>query len=168
VSQWLFEYGAVVHVEYPSTVTGAGASAIYKFLISKGFNKAAACGILANIDRESSYTPDLYNSQGSGAYGICQWLGTRRTALFNFCKERGLASDTLDGQLQFFEYEMQTSYYNKWYKQIIAVPNTADGAYEAGYLFCKGYEVPSTNKNELEQISISRGNFARTDIWPQY
>ena len=46
---------------------------IYYFLKNEmGMNDAAACGVVANIERESSFRPDLYGDNGT-SYGICQW-----------------------------------------------------------------------------------------------
>ena len=74
---------------------------IYEYLVNDlGLNTAAACGVLANIEKESGFRPDLMEKgytwdQGAG-YGICQWTnyprtsGTgRRTNLVNWCSSNG-------------------------------------------------------------------------------
>ena len=52
--------------------------AIYDFLINNmGLNTAAACGVLANIEKESNFRNDVieggYTWESGGGYGICQW-----------------------------------------------------------------------------------------------
>ncbi|HIQ81488.1 MAG TPA: hypothetical protein IAA52_00115 [Candidatus Pullichristensenella stercorigallinarum] len=127
-----------------------------------GLNTAAACGVLANIKAESSFRPTAYNSSG-GSYGICQWTGSRRTRLQNYCEDRGLDYTTLTAQLQFLEYELE-NYYPKVMNYIRAVDNTADGAYDAGYYFCYHFEAPANRASR----SATRGNNARDTYWPKY
>ena len=149
---------------------------IYKFLINTaGFNTAAASGILANIEKESSFNPTAleggYTWESGGGYGICQWTNTprtsskgRRTNLVNWCNSNGYNYKTLDGQLNFLIYELKTSYASV-YKTLKAVPNTADGAFVAGFTWCHDFEVPSGyNKG----TSDMRGNISKYTYWPKY
>ena len=58
----------------------SNAKKIYNILTSElGFNSAAACGILANIERESDFNPKLVirDSNGLTSGGLCQWNGGR-------------------------------------------------------------------------------------------
>ncbi|HWZ65185.1 MAG TPA: phage tail tip lysozyme [Patescibacteria group bacterium] len=48
-------------------------------------------------------SPKVYNQQGSGAYGIAQWLGGR---LSNLRQHEGSKSDTVEGQTDFLWYEI--------------------------------------------------------------
>ena len=127
-----------------------------------GLNTAAACGVLANIKAESSFRPTALSS-GGGSYGICQWTGSRRTRLQNYCENRGLDYTTLSAQLQFLEYELE-NYYPKVMNYLRAVDNTAQGAYDAGYYFCYHFEAPSNRASR----SVTRGNSARDTYWPKY
>ena len=127
-----------------------------------GLNTAAACGVMANIKAESSFRPTALSS-GGGSYGICQWTGSRRTRLQNYCANRGLDYTTLTAQLQFLEYELE-NYYPKVMNYIRAVDNTAQGAYDAGYYFCYHFEAPSNRASR----SVTRGNSARDTYWPRY
>ncbi|MBR6800196.1 MAG: RICIN domain-containing protein [Eubacteriaceae bacterium] len=150
---------------------------IFRFLKENvGLNTAAACGVLANIEKESGFRHDIleygYTWETGGGYGICQWTNSprtnpdgRRTKLVNWCTNNGYDYRTLIGQLNYLKYELNTSYYKKWVtSKLLAVPNTADGAYEAGRVWCYYYEVPAGYKT----VSVTRGNAARDKYWPKY
>ncbi len=142
---------------------------IFNFLIKEcGFNAAAACGVIANIECESNFNPNLWGDNGT-SYGICQWHNERLTAMQNWCSSNGYDWKTLTGQLNYLKKELSanTSKY-LWNGLTIAnkmkaKANTADGAYSAGYDWCYYYEVPA-NK---ESRSVERGNRAKNTYWPQ-
>ena len=75
------------------SVTGnANETAIYNYVINTmGLNNAAACGILANIYKESSFNPHALGDSGT-SYGICQWHGSRWDRLKTYCSNNGLDS----------------------------------------------------------------------------
>ena len=65
---------------------------IYQFLLEElECNLATAVGILANIERESSYNPKAAVKSGGEIqyYGICQWGGSRLTDLRTYCEAKG-------------------------------------------------------------------------------
>ena len=136
---------------------------IYLFLTQEvGFNSAAACGVLSNIYSESGFRPTALNSSG-GSYGICQWTGSRKTRLQNYCNEHGYDYTTLEGQLYFLKYELE-QHYTSTQKYLKGVENTADGAYDAGYYWCYYFEVPANRAS----VSVKRGNTARNTYWSKY
>jgi hypothetical protein len=52
----------------------------YNYLISKhGLSRNKALGIIANIDRESSFRPSIESGDDGGAGGLFQWFGSRQT-----------------------------------------------------------------------------------------
>mgnify|MGYP000550341014 CR=1 FL=1 len=55
---------------------------------------------MGNMAQESGYTPTAVNSS-SGAYGICQWLGSRYTNLENFAGGLGRDISDLEAQANF-------------------------------------------------------------------
>ena len=73
-----------------------------------GLNEAVACGILANMYYESGFDPKAYNSSG-GYYGLCQWGGSRKERLQDYCAGLGLSAGSIEGQLKFIQYELQTN-----------------------------------------------------------
>jgi len=140
--------------------TGSNEYVIYAFLTGEmGLNKAAAMGVMANIYFESGYRP-VINGDGGTSYGICQWHAGRKTNLISWCEENGLDYTTLDGQLQFFRYEVKNRYpsVHSYLKQ---VENSADGAYDAGYYFCFNYEAPAARTSQ----STKRAEYARDTLF---
>ena len=147
---------------------------IFEFLITEmGFNSAAACGVLANIEKESAFIEDLYGDNNT-SYGICQWhdyqddsgqtVG-RFTDLRNFCDANGYDWHTLTGQLYYLKYELTSGYwYLKTYNYLLSVPNTDQGAYDAAYYWCFNFEIPANR----EYGSELRGTVARDYYWPLY
>ena len=112
---------------------------IYNFLTgSMGFSKAQACGILANMHRESRFNSTADN--GLGYYGLCQWGGERKDNLFDWCEKNGYDPETIDGQLHFLQYEMPL-YYPNTTAQLRACSNDEEGARRACWIFAIGYEV---------------------------
>ncbi|MEU6558779.1 phage tail tip lysozyme [Nocardia nova] len=81
------------------------AKAIYDYLIEKGFTPAQAAGIIGNMQIESGFRTDAYNS-GEGAIGLCQWEGGRRSKLEAFA---GNKVGNWKTQVDFMVHEMQTS-----------------------------------------------------------
>ncbi len=138
---------------------------IYNFLIDEmGLNSAAACGVLANIEKESDFNPNLYGDSGS-SYGICQWHNGRFDNLKKFCNQNGYSWNTLEGQLYFLKYELETQKSTTGYiLDKLDVPNTAEGAYTAGYNWCYYFERPSNKVAKSE----ARGESARDKYWPVY
>lgn len=151
---------------------------IYNFLKNEmGLNTAAACGVLANIEKESNFRYDVteygYTWENGGGYGICQWTNSprtsatgRRTDLVNWCNNNGYNYKSLTGQLQYLKYELNTSYYyNLVTKRLLSVENSASGAYTAGYYWCYYFEVPAGYNTG---VSETRGNIAKTTYWNRY
>ena len=81
---------------------------VYNYYKAKGFNNNQIAGIMGNIQQESDFDTTATND-GSGAYGIFQWLGSRKTELQKFAQERGTSSDDLLTQLEFSWHEMNTT-----------------------------------------------------------
>lgn len=135
---------------------------IYRFLTEQmGLNTAAACGILANVERECDFRINLTSSDGG--YGIVQWTGTRNHNLKNWCKANGYDYQTLEGQLRFLEYELRGDY-SKILNALHEIENSAAGAYEAAYYFCYRFEIPANRA----QNSVRRGNIAKDTYWKRY
>lgn len=133
---------------------------VYAYLTGNlGFNAAAACGIMANIERESEFRPDA----GDRFYGLFQWGGERKSELIRYCEENGYDYTTIEGQMKYLEYELSTGY-ETVRTHLLEVENSAEGAYEAGYYWCYYFEAPG----DIENASDSRGTLARDQYWPAY
>ena len=60
-------------IPFSASAASANAKTIYEFCIKElKLNNASACGVLANIEAESNFNPNLYGD-GGDSYGICQW-----------------------------------------------------------------------------------------------
>ncbi len=139
---------------------------IYSYLTNEmGLNCAAACGVLANVERESVFNPNFYGDGGT-SYGICQWHnGTninRLTALRDYCAANGYDSTSLLGQLHYLDFELQSYKDGSILSKLKSVPDSAAGAYEAGYYWCFHYEAPKDHQS----ASVERGKSAKDVYWP--
>lgn len=135
---------------------------IHMFLTKEmGLNCAVACGILANIEKESSFK--LTAASYDGGYGLIQWTGVRNTRLKNWCKDNGYDYSTLEGQMWYLKYELE-KHHPKTLRHLRTIANTATGAYDAAYYFCYNFEVPANRAAR----SVERGNLAKSKYWPKY
>ena len=156
------------------TVTGsANEAAVYNYAVNTmGLNTAAACGILANIQKESGFNPHALGDSGT-SYGICQWHNSRWDRLKAYCTSNNLDSTTIEGQLRYLEYELKNFYSSVW-NRLKSVKNTAEGAYDAAAYWCAVFEVPagygywSNGEIHYGETSIARGNLAKSTYWNEY
>ena len=113
-------------------------STIYTLLTDTyHLNKAAACGILANMAVESFYNPKAYNPEGY--CGLCQWDETYRwQALVSWCRNIGLNRYSLEGQTDFMMHELEE---RGQLETLESVSDDEDGARESAAYFCDAYEV---------------------------
>ncbi len=129
---------------------------IYNYLTgTMGLNTAAACGILANIEKESDFGVTK-KEVGGGGYGLVQWTGVRLTRLKSWCAANNKSYNSLEGQLAFLSYELNGDY-NSTLQRLKSVANTPEGAYQAGYYFCYYFERPAN----YVQRSKERGELAK-------
>lgn len=136
---------------------------VYTYLTEEmKLNSAAACGVLANIEFESNFQVTIIGDQGT-SYGLCQWHNERYTALKSVCAAQGLDYRTVEGQLAYLSYEMRSSY-TSLMGALKSVENSADGAYQAAYLWCIHFERPA----DMEQKAVIRGNTAKYKYWNRY
>ena len=136
---------------------------VYSFLTGElKLSTAAACGVLANIEHESSFQPTIFGDNGT-SYGLCQWHNERFTALRGFCASLGLDYRTVEGQMAYLKYELGTNY-TTLLLTLQSIDNTPDGAYRAAYLWCVQFERPSDTQNK----AMARGELARGKYWARY
>ena len=106
---------------------------VWNFLRANGFSAAAAAGVMGNMFAESGFIVDVEEYSGGGGYGLCQWTGSRRTDLFNWCANNGYDPSSLEGQLNFLLYEVEARGM-EWYKSI-------DDVREATMAWLNDFEV---------------------------
>ncbi len=146
--------------KYPPANITENTNKIYWFLRREmGLNHAAACGFLGNIQMESNFSP-LALASDYGSYGICQWTFGRLTSLVSCCRNNGLDYNTVDGQLAYLKHELETLLPGV-YSYLLNVPDTKQGAYDAGYYICAHFEVPADTVNR----SMQRGNLAANEYF---
>jgi len=146
-----------------SAEMAVNAQYILNYLRSRGWTKQAVCGMLGNMQSESTINPGIWEGLNSGAtnkgYGLVQW--TPSTKWSNWANARGYAMDSMDGQLQRIIYEVtatgsdvqwiKTNAYPMTFPQFIVSTNTA---YSLAGAFVRNYERPAS-PNEA-----ARGNNA--------
>ena len=135
---------------------------IFNFLLSKGYNNAAACAILSNIQAESSFNFNSIGDNGT-SYGLCQWHNSRWSNLQNYCNQKGLDWRSLEGQMEYLVYELGTNY--SWVNSYLKnVPNTSEGAYNAAYKWTTDFEVCA----DANYWGTVRGQNASSTFWQTY
>lgn len=98
------------------------------YFVGKGLSREQAAGIVGNLMTESELNTRALNPY-SGAYGIAQWLGSRKTALFNKYGK----NPTLDQQLDFIWHELNSSH-SRGLRMLKGSSNVNDAAANAfGY-----------------------------------
>lgn len=149
---------------YDSSKLEGNYRVIFDYLVGKGLNAAAACGILANIRGESGGNPSLVGTADAyGSIGICQWTFGRKTALLNFVN--GNWRNNLSGQLDFLWHELNGSYRNSVLIPLQNEPNTEAGARDAAYVFVSKFEIPQRYYNGRD-IYMERVEWA-SEFWSQ-
>ncbi len=147
--------------------TSSNKKEIYSFLVNEmGLNSAAACGILANVERESDFNPRLVirDSNGRKSGGLFQWNGNRFSSLQKFCDKHGYSYLSIEGQMNYLKHELSLNSYNYIYDYMKDVSNNSQGAYDAGYYWCYYFEIPSNRGAKAQQ----RGSMAVNDYWPDF
>ncbi|XWX32469.1 tail associated lysin [Staphylococcus phage PG-2021_76] len=117
-----------------SEIGGTGAKKIWGFFKDKGLSDSQISALMGNLQQESNLDPNAVNGD-SGAFGIAQWLGSRKTGLENFAKSKGKKKNDLDVQLDYLWKEMNTDYESNnlknagWSKNGSVSKNTSAFAY---------------------------------------
>ena len=149
---------------YDSSKLEGNYRVIFDYLVGKGLNAAAACGILANIKGESGGNPSLVGTADAyGSIGICQWTFGRKIALLNFVN--GNWRNNLSGQLDFLWHELNRSYRNSVLVPLQDEPNTEAGARDAAFVFVSKFEIPQRYYNGRD-IYMERVEWA-SEFWSQ-
>lgn len=91
--------GSTVVSSTPETV-------VWNYFKNKGLSDEAVAGLMGNIKQESNFNSKAVN-KSSGASGIFQWLGGRKTGLQDYAKSVGKSWTDLEVQLDYAWKEMQ-------------------------------------------------------------
>lgn len=141
--------------------------AAVQYFVDRGMTPYGAIGLVGNLYRESNLSPDSVNSS-SGAYGIAQWLGSRKDDLFASYGNK----PTLEQQLEFVWNEL-----NSTHKRGLRMLNSSADATDAArngfgyYEFMVGPEgaVKEMNRHgQNGQRSMDEGIRYANEIYQLY
>lgn len=121
---------------------------IFSKLSANGWSKNAICGMLGNMQTESTINPGLWESrlEGNmkGGFGLVQW--TPATNHTNWASARGYEWGDIDGQIAHIQYELDnneqwisTSAYPMTFKEFSVSTKPAD---YLALAFIRNYERP--------------------------
>lgn len=120
---------------------------LLELTVHYGLSLEAAVGIAANCWYESHWEPGAIAYDGSGSYGLCQWLGSRQSLLWAWCSRNGLDASTVEGQAAYIIYELSEVY----------DIDLTGSAYDCAYNFCLYYEAPLN----AYSAAVTRGQYAQ-------
>ena len=82
---------------------------ILDYLIAKGWTKNAICGMLGNMQRESTINPGIWQNLDEGntslGFGLVQW--TPASKYINWCSSNGLEPSSMDSNLKRILWELE-------------------------------------------------------------
>jgi hypothetical protein len=168
---WQYLFGYAV---YPSSGNGSlyisnsyltlsqmtvNAQYILNYLRGKGWTKNAVCGMLGNMQTESTINPGIWQglnaNNTSGGYGLVQW--TPATKYISWAQSNNYTVADMDSQLLRILYEVSagiqyyaTSAYNLTFTQFT---KSTESAYYLAGAFLHNYERPANSSQDQ-----TRGN----------
>lgn len=84
---------------------------ILPYLLAKGWTKNAVCGMLGNMQTESTINPGLWQNRDEGntslGFGLVQW--TPATKYITWAQSNGYAITDIDGQLNRLDFEIDNN-----------------------------------------------------------
>ena len=154
---------------------------IWNFFKSKGLNDYSCAGLIGNLSAESNlnsknmenayerklgYTDESYTqavdngtitreefaNHGFG-YGLAQWTWhTRRRALYDYVKSKGVSIGNLDAQLEYLYQELSVSY-----KSVLSTLKNATSILEASNAVLFKFENPADQSVSVQNYRASLG-----------
>ena len=107
-------------------------------LLEAGWTNAQACGIIANIQAESSFDKDRIGD-GTAAYGLCQWHQDRRDLFADRFGHAMQPQSTFEEQIDFITFEIKTPGFKGARTALAAAATPGDAAEKV----CRLYEIPA-------------------------
>lgn len=143
---------------------GSTQAAVIDSLMAKGWTRAQAAGIAANLKQESSYNPAAVGDNGA-AYGIAQWHGDRQAA-FKAQYGKDIRGSTLEEQLAFLDHELR----NGAERRAGDLLKEQTGAGESAAIVSQFYERPADRLGEASRRArmaeaIAQSEAARSAAW---
>lgn len=132
---------------------------LLNFFLGQGWTKNAICGMLGNMQTESTINygiwQNLDSTNTSGGFGLVQW--TPSTVYTNWANSNGYGSDHVNGEKQRILYEVAnnvqwiaTSSYNLTFQQFTKSTDTPDNLASA---WMYDYERPGSYSTESTRRS---------------
>lgn len=118
----------------------SNARIVIQYLIDKGLNVAAACGIAGNIFHESSFNTAAVGDNNT-SFGICQWHQDRGVDMKSMVGPNW--STNLTGQMDYLWYELSSDYRFSTLIPLQKVKNTLSGCKGAADIFVRQFEKPA-------------------------
>lgn len=115
----------------------------YQYFTNKGLEPHLAAGIVGNLMRESYTHLDSSAEDGTGAIGIAQWMGNRKSNLETFASKRGKNATDFDTQLDFLWKELHTTGDSWLSKNKMESFFNAKDQQEAATIFGEHFERPA-------------------------
>lgn len=105
---------SAISIDADNIGTEENAKVIYDFFIKElEATSQGAAGPMGCMDFESGGFNSAIENPSSGAFGLAQWLGSRKEGLRKFAAEKGKEMSNLGVQLEFLKSELDDPYYAK-------------------------------------------------------
>lgn len=164
---------------------------IWNFFKAKSFNDYAIAGLMGNLKAESNLRPDNLQNSFEGrlgsdsayvkkvdngtyskskfandhaGFGLAQWTWyTRKEALYDYAKKKGVSIADLNMQLEYLWIELQR------YTKTMSVLRNAKSIYEASTIVLTDFEKPANQGNAVRNKRAEFGKefynkFAKANI----
>lgn len=136
--------GTTDDVANPTSLNGKKAEAM-RYFQSQGWTAAQAAGIVANLQVESRFDPNVDTGDGGLAYGLAQWHPDRQENFKRMSGGKSIQDSTFAEQLQFVQWEL--THTEKAAGNALKRANTAE---EAGAIVSKLYERPLEREKQAD------------------
>jgi hypothetical protein len=141
------------------TVTGNGDGSLeaqaMDYFVKAGYSPALAAGIVGNLMTESGLNPTA--SDGTGAYGIGQWMGGRLQGLYDFAAKNNSDYSDRTAQLAYVDYELHHGEKDATNSIVNSGSSTPE---EYAYAVSRYYERPAEPANPERQSNARIANDA--------
>lgn len=131
---------------------------ILGYLLTKGWTREAICGMLGNMQTESTINPGIWQNLDAGntrlGFGLVQW--TPATKYLNWANQRNLSPPAMDSNLQRILWEVSNNV--QWihpsmsFRQFTRLTSSPE---ECARLFLRHYERPA-NPNQPNRARQAR------------
>lgn len=131
--------------------TASGRS-LMQGLVQRGFTKEEASAIVGNLWAESGFRTNAINPS-SGAFGLMQWLGGRKSRLYSYAAEKGKSVTDANLQLDYIKWELKggNAYETAQFQKAMAY-----GSSVADKTRGFAYEVERASSGELSRSMSKR------------